>query len=197
MAEKFAVIDTETNWHNEVMSIGVVVAEDGVFDSIDEKYLIIEEAAKVGGMFSDTLFIKGQKPEKYKKSRAIEELIHYLRSHDVKSVFAYNASFDFRCLPELREFEWHDIPRMAAYRQHNPTIPPDAKCFGTGRLKSGYRVQDMLVMFGEKGYCELHNALTDAVDELRIMKYLRHSIHRYLRGIILLPNVKFYCIISK
>ncbi|MDE6433409.1 MAG: hypothetical protein K2L07_04195 [Lachnospiraceae bacterium] len=68
---------------------------------------------------------------------------------------------------------------MAAYRQYNPAIPPDAKCYGTGRLKSGYRVEDMMVMFGEKRYCELHNALTDAVDELRIMKYLRHSIHKY------------------
>lgn len=179
MAEKFAVIDTETNWNNEVMSIGIVVAEDGAFESIDEKYIIIDEAAKVGGMFSYALLIKGQKPERCKKFQAIEQLIKYLKSYNVKSVFAYNASFDSRCLPELREFEWHDILRMAAYRQYNPAIPPNAKCCGTGRLKSGYRVGDMMVMFGEKGYCELHNALTDAVDELRIMRYLRHSIYEY------------------
>ncbi len=161
MAEKFAVLDTETNWDNEVMSVGVVIAEDGEFESIDEKYIIIDEAAEVGGMFSYALLVKGQKPE------------------DVKSVFAYNASFDSRCLPELRGFVWHDILRMAAYRQHNPAIPPNAECCGTGRLKSGYRVEDMLILFGEKGYRELHNALTDALDELRIMKYLRHPIHRY------------------
>lgn len=179
MAEKFAVIDTETNWSNEVMSIGVVVAEDGVFESIDQKYLIIDEAAKVGGMFSYALVVKGQKPEKCNKFKTIDQLIKYLKSYNVKSVFAYNASFDYRCLPELREFEWHDILSMAAYRQYNPAIPPDAICYGTGRLKSGYKVEDMMVMFGEKGYCELHNALTDAIDELRIMKYLRHSIHKY------------------
>ena len=179
MAEKFAVIDTETNWNNEVMSIGVVIAEDGVFESIDEKYLIIDEAARVGGMFSYALLLKGQKPEKCNKPQAIDQLIKYLKLYNVKSVFAYNASFDFRCLPELREFEWHDILRMAAYKQYNPAIPPDTICYGTGRLKSGYRVEDMMVMFGEKRYCELHNALTDAVDELRIMKYLRHSIHKY------------------
>ena len=179
MAEKFAVIDTETNWNNEVMSIGVVIAEDGVFESIDEKYLIIDEAARVGGMFSYALLLKGQKPEKCNKPKAIDQLIKYLKLYNVKSVFAYNASFDSRCLPELHEFEWHDILRMAAYRQYNPAIPPDAKCYGTGRLKSGYGVEDMMVMFGEKRYCELHNALTDADDELRIMKYLRHSIHKY------------------
>lgn len=181
MAEKFVVIDTETNWNNEVMSIGVVVAEDGVFEPIDEKYFIIGEAAKVGGMFSYALLVKGQKSEKCNKSKAIEQLITYLRAHNVKYVFAYNASFDARCLPELSEFVWHDILRMAAYRQHNPAIPSDAKCCSTGRLKSGYKVGDMMVMFGEERYCELHNALTDAVDELRIMKYLQHSIHRYPR----------------
>ena len=37
MAERFAVIDTETNWENEVMSIGIVIAEDGVFEAIDSK----------------------------------------------------------------------------------------------------------------------------------------------------------------
>lgn len=179
MAEKFAVIDTETNWYNEVMSIGVVIAENGVFESIDEKYLIIDEAAKVGGIFSYALLIKGQNPMICRKSKAIEALIDYLKLNNVKSIFAYNASFDFRCLPELREFDWHDILRVAAYRQHNPAIPLDAKCCNTGRLKSGYKVVDMLVMFGEKKYCELHNALSDAVDELRIMKYLQHSIYKY------------------
>lgn len=180
MAEKFAVIDTETNWHNEVMSVGVVIAQDGVFEALDEKYVIIEEAAKAGGIFSYALLLKGQKPEKYKeRSQAVEELLHYLKLHNVRSVFAYNAAFDCRCLPELREFEWHDILKMAAYRQYNPAIPANAKCCATGRLKSGYKVGDMLVMFGEKGYCEMHNALTDAVDELRIMRYLGHPIGRY------------------
>ena len=35
MAEKFAVIDTETNWENDVMSIGIVIAEDGEFEATD------------------------------------------------------------------------------------------------------------------------------------------------------------------
>lgn len=38
-----------------------------------------------------------------------------------------------------------------------------------------------MVMFGKKRYCELHNALMDAVDESRGMRYLRHSIYEYLR----------------
>ena len=165
MAERFAVIDTETNWENEVMSIGIVIAEDGVFEAIDSKYIIFDEAARVGGMYSYAMFLKGQTPELLKKKKAIEAIKSYLNDNGVKSVFAYNASFDARCLPELY--------------QHKPAIPSSAKCCGTGRLKSGYKVEDILYMFGEDDYMELHNALTDAMDELRIMSYLQHAIDKY------------------
>ena len=47
MAERFAVIDTETNWKNVVMSVGIVIAEDEQFVALDNTYIIIEEAAKV------------------------------------------------------------------------------------------------------------------------------------------------------
>lgn len=100
MAERFAVIDTETNWENEVMSIGIVIAEDGKFEAIDNKYIIFEEAARVGGMYTYTMFLKGQTPEVLKKQKAIEAIEAYLNSNDVTSIFAYNASFDARCLPE-------------------------------------------------------------------------------------------------
>ena len=36
----FAVIDTETNWNNEVMSIGVVIAEKDTFKKVDDLYFI-------------------------------------------------------------------------------------------------------------------------------------------------------------
>lgn len=41
------------------------------------------------------------------------------------------------------------------------------------------KVEDILCMLGERNYMELHNALTDAEDELRIMKYLQHPIRKY------------------
>lgn len=37
----FAVIDTETNWSDSVMSIGVVIAEKATFKAVDKKYYII------------------------------------------------------------------------------------------------------------------------------------------------------------
>ena len=36
----FAVIDTETNWNNEVMSIGAVIAEKDTFKKVDDLYFI-------------------------------------------------------------------------------------------------------------------------------------------------------------
>ena len=181
MAERFAVIDTETNWENDVMSIGIVIAEDGQFEAIDSKYIIFDEAARIGGMYTYAMLIKGQNPELLKKKKAIEAIKDFLDSHGVRALFAYNASFDARCLPELHEYYWHDILKLAAYKQHNPAIPASAPCYGTGRLKSGYKVGDILCMFGEDDYTELHNALTDAMDELRIMNYLKHSIKNYPR----------------
>ena len=179
MAEKFAVIDTETNWDDDVMSIGIVIAEDGYFEVIDSKYIIFDESARVGGMFSGALFKKGQSPEVLKKKNAIEVIKKYLNDNGINSIFAYNASFDARHLPELCDYNWYDIIKLAAYKQYNSAIPFDAKCCGTGRLKSGYAVADILYMFGECDYIELHNALTDATDELRIMRYLRHPISKY------------------
>ncbi len=179
MAERFAVIDTETNWNNEVMSVGIVIAEDGQFTVLDQSYVIIEEAARIGGMFSGTLRIKGQKAITVNHVQAIEEINRFLEKHEIQLLFAYNAPFDSRCLPELGRFVWHDILRLAAYKQYNHAIPENAECCGTGRLKRGYGVENILSMFGERDYRELHNALTDAVDELRIMKYLGHGIGRY------------------
>ena len=179
MAEKFAVIDTETNWKNVVMSVGIVIAEEGQFVALDNKYIIIEEAAKVGGMYSYALNIKGKTPQMTDRTGAVKAIKEYLNSFGIKSIFAYNASFDARVLPELNEYSWHDILKLAAYKQHNPKIPDDAKCCSTGRLKSGYKVENILNMFGEEGYMEFHNALTDAVDELRIMRYLKYGIGDY------------------
>ena len=63
MAEKIAVIDTETNWKNVAMSVGIVIAEEGQYTALDNTYIIIEEAAKVGGMYSYALNLKGKTPQ--------------------------------------------------------------------------------------------------------------------------------------
>ena len=50
--DKFAVVDTETNWNDEVMSIGVVVADSETWEKIDSVYYIIDPEYRAGGMYA-------------------------------------------------------------------------------------------------------------------------------------------------
>ena len=57
MARNFAVIDTETNWKNEVMSIGVLTANSNDFQRKDSRYYILPKEEAIGGMYSSTMRI--------------------------------------------------------------------------------------------------------------------------------------------
>jgi len=175
----FAVIDTETNWSDQVMSIGVVVADADTFSPIEARYYVFPQECQVGGMYEGVLFIES--PVLCSRAEAMSDLRVWLRGHGVRSLFAYNAMFDRNHLPELRAFDWYDIMRLAAYRQHNPCIPACADCFSTGRLKRGYGVEAMLrLLSGDRTYYETHNAIHDAMDELTIMQLLQHPLSRYI-----------------
>ena len=69
--------------------------------------------------------------------------------------------------------------KVAAYRQHNSRIPDCLPCCKTGRLKRGYGVEPMLQILGVEDYCETHNAVIDARDELKIMEILDYEIDFY------------------
>ena len=177
----FAVIDTETNWADQVMSIGTVIADEKTFTAAEIKYHILPIECAIGGMYYDTLFLDTPvKPVLCTRQEAVADLKKWLNRSGVRSLFAYNASFDRNHLPELGEFVWHDIMRFAAYRQHNPKIPADADLCSTGRLKRGYGVEPMLgLLSGNTGYRETHNACFDALDELKIMALLGYRPEEY------------------
>lgn len=179
---KFAVMDTETNWADQVMSIGTVIADADTFDLVDAKYHILPIECQVGGMYYDTLFIETPvQPILCTRGEAITDLRAWFRQHGVHSLFAYNACFDRNHLPELQDFDWYDIMRLAAYRQHNPKIPANADCCSTGRLKRGYGVEPMLRLLSDNHtYYESHNALHDALDELKIIFLLQHHLRDYI-----------------
>ncbi len=179
---KFAVIDTETNWIDQVMSIGCCVADTESFSLIDAKHHILTPEYEIGGMYESTLFIDIQPaPTVCTREEAMEDLKYWFRQHGVQAIFAYNAAFDRNHLPELRQYQWYDIMRLAAYKQTNPMIPATADCCSTGRLKRGYGVEPMLrLLSGNRTYYELHNAMTDAMDELEIIRLLNHSLQDYI-----------------
>lgn len=175
----FAVIDTETTWRDEVMSVGIAVSDFGGFELAAARYYILTPYKDHGGMYTDTLYVREPDLE-CPRAAAMNDLRGFLESFDVTDIFAYNALFDHRHLPELQYLDWYDIMKLAAYRQYNPKIPRSADCFGTGRLKSGYGVESIYRMLsGNTRYHELHNALTDAVDELGIMRMLKHGLNVY------------------
>lgn len=179
---KFAVIDTETNWADQVMSIGTVIADTDTFALIESKYHILPIECQIGGMYESTLYIETPvQPILCTRKEAMQELRAWFRHHGVQSIYAYNACFDRNHLPELGDYAWFDIMRLAAYRQHNPKIPADADLCATGRLRRGYGVEAMLrLLSGKRTYSETHNAFHDALDELEIMRLLGHKLSQYI-----------------
>ena len=170
----FAVIDTETNWSDRVMSVGIVIADAQLLQPVAQKYYILTPEYKVGGMFSNVLNIP-LPCESVTLSRAdtVADMRRLFECFGVRSLFAYNAKFDQGHLPEVNYVDWYDIMQVAVYRQFNPKIPADAPCCKTGRLKRGGSVQAIYrLLSGNDRYYEQHNALTDAVDELEIMRML-------------------------
>ena len=170
----FSVIDTETNWSDEVMSIGVVIADSTSLKPVKQFYFIITPECSSGGMYSAAMIIRGVKVNlKSTRDKVIQKLTTIFQDYHVDSIFAYNASFDYKHLPELQAFQWYDIMKIAAYKQYNKKIPENADCWSTGKLKRGYGVEPILRMLSNNPrYFEKHNALCDAVDELKIIQLL-------------------------
>lgn len=179
--ENIAVIDTETNWNDSVMSIGLVIADSKTFNMIDTRYYILDPEYKVGGMFSSVMNLENDEDEiKCSRSEAISNILSIFKDFGVSKVFAYNAVFDRNHLLEMSRLEWYDIMRVAAYKQYNSKIPKNADCYKTGRLKRNYGVEAIFKMLTEdNSYNEVHNALYDALDELEIMKLLGLDLETY------------------
>ena len=179
-AASFAVIDTETNWHNQVMSLGVAIADEKTCRCIDKRYYIFDPECRVGGMYSGVMNYGDVKAVKTKRNNAIEDLHRFLSEHGVRRIMAYNAKFDYGHLPELSGYQWYDIMRIAAYKQYNAAIPADAECCKTGRLKTDYGVEPILQLLSkDRRYMEIHNAVCDAIDELRIVELLGLDLSIY------------------
>ena len=175
------VIDTETNYYNELMSVGAVILKSDNYEIIDKRYYVIQPAASLPSMFGYVLYLDDVRVSlEEKRDIIIKEFIKFLNDYEVVDLFAYNALFDQGILSELKNYNWYDIMQVAAYRQYNNAIPYTYECYKTGRLKKNYGVQPIYQMLsGDYSYIEKHNALTDAIDESMIMKMLECDISVY------------------
>lgn len=180
---KIAVIDTETNWHDKVMSIGIAIADTGNFKCIDKRYYVLEPECSVGGMYSSVLHVRDVSEVRCNKRQALKDINSFLGGHGITKILAYNARFDRNHLQELAGFEWFDIMRLAAYKQYNHAIEDSFPCCKTGRLKTDYGVEPIMhLLTGDFHYAETHNALLDAIDELKIVELLGHPVDKYECG---------------
>ena len=183
----FAVIDTETNFNNEVMSIGIIFADIETYEPILSRYYILPDEASIGGIYTNSLNLVDNKiTKRCNRTEAIQEIIALLNKYEAPKLFAYNVSFDKNHLEELANFTWCDIMWKSAYKQFNWSIPENVELTKTGRLKTGVGVQPtMQRLRNDKTYRESHNALLDAIDELEIIKRLGFPISSYTN-----PSIK-------
>ncbi|MDW2891377.1 AAA family ATPase [Mesomycoplasma ovipneumoniae] len=187
--KNIAVIDVETNYDSEIFSVGVVIADSTNFKLIAKKYWIIENNLKVGGKYASNVWFP--LPFEFKeetivvqtREKMIVHLINFLKYYEVKNWFSY-TKYDFWHLPELHEsFEYNDISIVAKNKQFNKYIPLNAETTKNGDLKRGWKVENIYRMVTKnENYLETHNALLDAIDELRIMELLNLDIETFLNS---------------
>lgn len=181
MGEVIAIIDTETNFSNKMISAGIVAVDSDTYKILDEYYGISDPEYKSYSMYGEVLKYPGVKIDNLASHKTIiADLRNFIDTNRVTRIFAYNAKFDYNLLVELQDYAWYDIMRLAAYKQYNQKISDCYECCKTGRLKSGFGVQEIYRMLsGECRYFEVHNALCDARDEMRIMQMMGKTLAEY------------------
>lgn len=179
----FAVIDTETNDYDNIISIGIVIADMNGFEPKHCGYYVIYPECNKPAMYSCSLYRSGENmPKIAQYNEAVDEISDILRKYGVADIFAYNASFDKRHLPELAQFNWYEISRIAAYREYNHMITDEYECASTGRLKKWGVETVMRILTKNDSYQENHNAIMDALDELTIMRLSGQEISVYVKA---------------
>ncbi|MGN1062187.1 MAG: CFI-box-CTERM domain-containing protein, partial [Candidatus Scatosoma sp.] len=182
-----AIIDTETNWDNRVMSIGVVIFDGDTFSSEAQKYYIITPEYKRGGIYQSALHIVTEE-KVCDRSTAVEEIKSLFQQYHIQCIFAYNAASDCILLPEFSGLKWYDVMKVAAYRQFNKTLPQDALYCTMGRLKSNYGLEALLRL-QNGAYQEKHNAMTDALDTLTLMRQTGVLLETYFKVSAIQPRL--------
>lgn len=176
----FTVIDVETNWNNEAMSLGIVIASCADFSVADKRYYILYPECTTGGFYSDVLRdIDNSLITDCSRAEAVADISSLFNEFRVSDILAYNAPFDYKCMPELHKYTWRDILPIAANRSFNDKLPDDCAFFSTGLLKHGRSLENILRLIYFREYAELHNGLADALDELLLMKIIALPIDAY------------------
>jgi len=176
---KIIVIDTETVTGNYgLLSVGAAVSEwDGKKAEPLDIYFGFSDEFEHGFYFAQQYAYALRNNVTRKPRRFIEaELAELIRRHGLKTVFAYNASFDKevarKYLPAL-QLTWLDLMkparRILAGAEHYPAykkLHPHTELTRSGVLKRGYSVECVGRYLGLPH--ETHVAVEDALMETEI-----------------------------
>ena len=185
--KSIAVIDVETTLMNTLMSVGVAIADKESFEYKSGFYgIIVPEQI---GIYSDVLYNFRVDNSKFSlkeldRTRCLAQVKALLKENDVEYILGYNSNFDYRCLPELQDYKWIDIAKVAAYKTYNKQIPPEREASKSGRIKKWSMEAVMRDVVGGD-YTELHNAFQDAYDELSLVREIKQPISLYERVALL------------
>ncbi len=141
-AHKIGIIDVETTFSDEVMSVGIVIVDtEKNYDFVDARYWLIDPYYQSPGMFAHMLHLSDCNPPFiYKEAQVfvdsiqekitsmdtcLEELRQLMGIHNCQILFAYNAHFDKRHLLELSDYIWVDMISVMANCTLNTNIDED------------------------------------------------------------------------
>lgn len=203
-----AVIDVETTWHDEVMSIGAVIVDTrDKYRILDVAYWLVSPFCYQPAMFSGAIELSMVKESSffYQKGNCIldsvtetedtfENCIAGLKAlldrYYVSSCFAYNGHFDKRHLLDLDGVVWFDLVVPFTSYDLNPylsseKIPGENLGFGKAgvRLVKEYSFFDIMRHIpGCKRYRETHNGCVDAFEEAMAMQMMKLPRDEYRIG---------------
>ena len=111
------MIDTETNWADQVMSIGCCLADADTFTPLEMKYHILPIECQIGGIYYDALFLDTPvKPILCTRAEAMSDLRGYgvepmlrMLSGDRTYRETHNAMFDAVDELEIMRLMGHHI----------------------------------------------------------------------------------------
>ncbi len=204
-----AVIDVETTWRNEVMSIGAVIVDtQDKYRILEVAYWLVSPFCYQPAMFSGAIDLSLAKGRSffYQKGvrildlvtetedsfeNCIEGLQKFLDRYDVSSCFAYNGHFDKRHLLDLDGVSWFDLVVPFTSLDLNPFLSsqvfPDY-CLGGGkaglRLVRDFSFSDIMrhIPGCKRNYHETHNGCIDAFDEAMAMQLINLPRDEYRVG---------------
>ena len=176
--EYVAIIDTKTNYLGNAISIGVAIVNAQFEIQQAQYYLIPEELMNEHASKDDYDIVHVYKTYYGRLFDCQNHIRTILNQYNITNIYAYNAFYVKQTLPEMNNYNWFDVARIATYKQYNHKIPINTKCDENGQLLR-YTLSNVMELMTNGYYRYVNHALYNALDIIQLMKYIGLSIDKY------------------